>query len=477
MHERTTLERALLESPDNVRLWLLYGQSCVNSKALREARKAYDKAIALAPEEPEAMLGIARVLFAQNKVSEAAIRTQCILEEHPGFAPAHLLLAQVHLSEGQAHLASEHYEMAKNLSKAVCDKEIEKQLAIHLPVPDLGFDGEFGEQPKITANSGWEGTDEYDFDIPDFMDDELAEIEGNGVEQEEFPFVEEEDLGFIEEFERPKGKFSDVAGLDDVKDELLMKLVHPYEYQDLFRTYAKKPGGGLLLHGPPGCGKSLVCRALAGETDAAFYTLRLYDILEMYIGCSEKNLHTLFQTARENAPAVIFIDELDAIGGDRADMRQNAARPIVNQFLMELDGYDGANEGVLVIAATSAIWNVDPAFLRPGRFDRRIYVPSPDEASRAKIFELQAKNRPVDSLDYELLASKTPDYSGADIAQVFDVAVEDALRLAMKKKGLVPLTTEMLLSAIDRVEPTVAIWTDYQDRRNGSSDDDKPKKG
>lgn len=134
MHERTTLERALLESPDSVRLWLLYGQSCVNSKALREARKAYDKAIALAPNEPEAMLGIARVLFQQNKVSEAAIRTQCILEDHPGFAPGHLLMARVHLAEGQAHLASEHYEMAKNLSKSVCDKEIEKQLAIHLQI-------------------------------------------------------------------------------------------------------------------------------------------------------------------------------------------------------------------------------------------------------------------------------------------------------------------------------------------------------
>lgn len=463
MHEHTTLERALKECPDNVRLWLLYGQSCVNSKALRKAREAYDTAVALDPDDPEGKLGIARVLFQQKKLSEACVRTQHILSDHPGFAPGHVLMARICLTEHEPLQAAKHYEMAKNLSKSICDKEIEKELAVYQTVPELDFEG-FGDEAKMVANS-FEPVEDYDFGLPDSFDDELAGMEGNGIEQEEFDFVDDEDLGFIEEFERPKGKFSDVAGLDEVKEELLMKLVHPYDYQDLFRAYSKKAGGGLLLHGPPGCGKSLVCRALAGETDAAFYTLKLHDILEMYIGCSEKNLHALFQTARENAPAVIFIDELDAIGGDRAEMRQSSVRPIVNQFLMELDGYDGANEGVLVIAATSALWNVDPAFLRPGRFDRRILVPAPNKSARSKIFQLEAKKRPTNNLDFSTLAAKTPDYSGADIAQVFDLATESALRLAMKKKKLVPLTMEMLLSAIDKIEPTLPLWRSYQQER------------
>ncbi len=469
MHEQTTLERALSECPDNVRLWLLYGQSCVHANALRKARKAYEKALFLAPEEPEAQLGIARVLFLKGKLSEAAVRVQGILASNPAFAPGYLLLARILVEESDLPGAIENYEMAKNLSKSICDRELEEELAAHHSVPDLSVEVPLGGESMAFAGSYLEGGDDADLDIPDAFDDELAQLEGASIEQEEFPFVEEEDLGFIDEFERPRGKFADVAGLDEVKDELLMKLVHPYEYQDLFRTYAKKAGGGILLYGPPGCGKSLVCRALAGETDAAFYTLKLHDILEMYTGCSEKNLHALFQTARQNAPAVIFIDELDALGGDRADMRQNSARPIVNQFLMELDGYDGANEGVLVIGATSAIWNVDAAFLRPGRFDRRILVPAPDEEARTKIFGLEGRKRPAEALDYSLLAAKTPDFSGADIAQVFDVATDDALRMAMKIKKMIPLTMEMLLSAVDRIEPTLPLWQSYRDDQSRRS--------
>src|SRR5690606_23774210 len=130
-----------------------------------------------------------------------------------------------------------------------------------------------GGRPRLIANAGWDSSNDSDFELPDSLDEELSGFESNSIEQEEFDFVEEEDLGFnIEEFERPKGSFEDVAGLEDVKEELLMKLVHAYDYQDLFRAYGKKAGGGILLYGPPGCGKSLICRAIAGETDAAFYT-------------------------------------------------------------------------------------------------------------------------------------------------------------------------------------------------------------
>jgi SpoVK/Ycf46/Vps4 family AAA+-type ATPase len=175
----------------------------------------------------------------------------------------------------------------------------------------------------------------------------------------------------------------------------------------------------------------------------------------MYIGCSEKNLNSLFQMARENAPSIIFIDELDALAGHRGEAKQHPARSVVNQLLMELDGHDGSNEGVLIIAATSAIANVDPAFLRPGRFDRRILVPLPEDTARAEILRMQARNRPVATLDYDALAKMLENYSGADIAQVFEAAADDALRLAMRKKEIVPITMETMRQAMERVEPSV----------------------
>ena len=463
MHELATLREALQESPDNVRLWLLYGQTCVTSDSLGDAREAFETALMLDPDDPEAQLGIAKVLFQEGKLSEAVIRLECLTQENGAFAPAHVLLSRILLTEKDATGAIEHYEMAKTLSKSISDKELESELALYGHSPNRR-EREEEDRQRLVANAGWDANDDFDFGLPPTpFDDDMAEFGGSPTEQEEFD-LGEENFNF-DDFERPKGKFTDVAGLEEVKEELRMRLIYPYEYQDLYRAYNKKPGGGILLHGPPGCGKSLVCRALAGETEANFYSLKLHQILEMYIGCSEKNLHAVFNQARENAPSVIFIDELDALGADRSELKQNAARTVVNQFLMELDGFDGANEGVLVIAATSAIENVDPAFLRPGRFDRRIHVGPPTQEGREKILKLQTRNRPVDRLDYPLLASKLDNYSGADIAQVFESAIDDALRIAMRKRDVVPITTPMVEAAIERIVPSIPLWLERQNRR------------
>ena len=453
MQSLSTLRRAIEDAPTNMRLWLLLGQTLVSQGSLPEARQAFERALELAPADPEARLGVAQVLFRQGNLSEAAVRTQGILQGNADFAPGHLLMSRIYLAENDPAKATEHYAAARAASKSLTDGQLEGELNRqgHRPSPVDRNDIE--ERPRLPVGFS------SDTDEPEWLsqtDCELASREGPSVEQDEFDFVEEDDPGFsIDDFERPKGSFADVAGLDDVKQELLMRLVLPYEHKDLFRAYGKKPGGGVLLYGPPGCGKSMVCRALAGETKAAFYSLRLHQILEMYIGCSEKNLNSLFQLARENAPSVIFIDELDALAGHRSDGKPHPARSVVNQLLIELDGHDGSNEGVLIIAATSSISNVDTAFLRPGRFDRRILVPLPNGATRAEILRMQARNRPCASLDYDVLAGMLESYSGADIAQVFDVAAEDCLRSAMLKREIVPITMETLRHAIQRVEPSV----------------------
>jgi SpoVK/Ycf46/Vps4 family AAA+-type ATPase len=178
----------------------------------------------------------------------------------------------------------------------------------------------------------------------------------------------------------------------------------------------------------------------------------------MWIGNSEKNLHQIFDTARRNTPCVLFIDEVDALGASRADLKQSAMRHTINQFLAEMDGIADQNEGVLILAATNAPWSVDSAFRRPGRFDRLIFVPPPDEASREEILKAQLKDKPVEAIDYKKIAAATAEFSGADLAAVIDLAVEEKLGTSLKTGVLSPLATKDLLLAAKKHHPTTKEW-------------------
>ena len=246
--------------------------------------------------------------------------------------------------------------------------------------------------------------------------------------------------------------------MEALKEEIRMKVLHPMQNQELFKAYGKAVGGGVLLYGPPGCGKTLISKATAGEIDANFFSLGLHQVLDMYIGNSEKNLHQIFQLARDNAPSVIFFDEVDALAADRKDMRQSAGRTLINQFLSEMDGTDSNNDGVLIIGATNAPWHIDPAFRRPGRFDKIIFVPPPDEEARSAIIEVMARDKPVSDLDARILAKKTKNFSGADLKAIFDQAAEEALGLAMKEGRIVPMTTKGLAKTAKAVMPSTKPW-------------------
>jgi transitional endoplasmic reticulum ATPase len=266
------------------------------------------------------------------------------------------------------------------------------------------------------------------------------------------------EVGPAGEIERPKIAFPDVGGMDTVKEEIRLKIIYPLQHADLYRSYGKAIGGGILLYGPPGCGKTHLARATAGEIKAGFISIGINDVLDMWIGQSEKNLHALFDQARRSQPCVLFFDEVDALAASRTDLKHSASRQVINQFLAELDGVQASNDGLLILAATNAPWHLDSAFRRPGRFDRILFVPPPDAPARAEILRVLLKGKPVDSIDHEQVARKTDGFSGADLKAVIDVAVEGKLKQAMREGIPRPLTTKDLLAAAGGIKPSTREW-------------------
>ena len=423
MSKLDPLRQAVAVSPDNLPLLLLLAQSCLDEWSLDEARSVFERILRLDPARPEAKVGVARVLHLTGKTSEAVVRTEALLAEHPAFAPAHLLLARLHAGEGNRAAAQGCYVAALALDPTLRDSGLEKDLAGRAPVAPSG------EPEKVTAQ-GWkpEGDDE------------------------DKPAVGAADI------ERPKLNFADIGGMDSVKEEIRMKIIHPLKNPQLFKAYGKKIGGGVLLYGPPGCGKTLLSRATAGEIKANFLSIGIHQILDLYLGNSEKNLHALFELARTHAPAVLFFDEVDALAADRNDLKRSAGRTLINQFLAEMDGNVGDNDGLLILGATNAPWHLDPAFRRPGRFDRILFVPPPDEPARRAIIEVMARDKPMHALDAAAVAKKTRDFSGADLKAVFDIAIERSLARAMTENRVIPLGTDDLLKSAKDVKPSTKAW-------------------
>ena len=261
------------------------------------------------------------------------------------------------------------------------------------------------------------------------------------------------------EVERPSITLAHVAGMTEVKRRLQASFLGPLGNADLRRMYGKSLRGGLLLYGPPGCGKTFVARAVAGEMGARFFAVGLHDVLDMWLGQSERNINELFKVARRNAPCVLFFDEVDAIGQKRSLTRHSASRGVIAQLLAELDGVNTDNEGVFVLAATNAPWDVDPALRRPGRLDRTLLVLPPDEQARMAILSLHLEGRPVAAnVDLRGLARKAEQFSGADLRLVCEAAAEMALEDSLASGRPRPITTNDLARALRGGRPSTRPW-------------------
>ncbi|MBO1627261.1 ATP-binding protein [Bacillus arachidis] len=253
--------------------------------------------------------------------------------------------------------------------------------------------------------------------------------------------------------------FEDVGGLHDVKKAIQMKIIKPFTSPGLFERFKKKVGGGILLYGPPGCGKTYIAKATAGECRAHFATMSITDILDPYIGVSEQNVREIFRYARSQKPCILFLDEMDALGFNRSKASGNPTlRTVIDQLLTEIEGIDTNTDKLLLIGATNMPWDIDPAFKRPGRFDKMIFVSPPDLEARSSIFQIKLAGKPISTIDYDMLAKETELYSGADIENVVELAVENVLGEIMTTGVERAVTMKDITDAIAETKPSTLEW-------------------
>lgn len=368
-----------------------------------------EQAVTAAPENTSLRLHLAELLLKSGRAGDALAQAVAVLAQTPDDGAALSLAAEAAEATGAAEQAAAYRRMAAALVAAEAKPQPPPAEAVPIP---------------------------------------LHVVEGDG------------DSDGLGEVERPRVTLSDVGGMEAAKRRLEMSFLAPLRNPELRAMYGKSLRGGLLLWGPPGCGKTFIARAAAGELSAKFIGVALADVLDMWIGLSEKNIHGVFELARRNAPCVLFIDELDALGQKRTNMRHAPyMRNVIAQLLAELDGALTDNEGVFVLGATNAPWDIDPALKRPGRFDRSLLVLPPDEPARAAILEYHLRERPLaGDRDLADIARRTDGFSGADLAQLCESASEKALMSAIETGTARPITQRDLRGAREEMSSSVTEW-------------------
>lgn len=410
-----SLKEALQFSPNNIPLKMLLANSFFRLYRYGEAKEQFEEIIDMDSTNNEAKFGLSKIYFQSNEYSKSIVILEDILKNDPVNFDALLLYTKSLVKENSIAEAIVYYQKILSIHPTFSDEELDTIVRI----------------PNENA---------YDFDSHEF----------------------EESKSFLTT--KPDVNFEHVGGMDDVKKEIELKIIHPLTYPDLYKAYGKKAGGGILLYGPPGCGKTFIAKATAGEIKANFISVGLNDILDMWVGNSEKNLHEVFEYARKNKPCVLFFDEIDALGASRSDMKHSSNKVLINQFLQELDGVDTNNDGVLILGATNAPWHLDNAFRRPGRFDRIIFVPPPDDVAKTAILEIKLKEKPTDKIDFQKIIKSLQDFSGADIEAVIDIAIEEKLQSAFKTGVPEPISTSNLIDASKKHRPSTKEW--FQTAKN-----------
>ncbi len=361
--------------PQNPIIYNNRGDAFYRKQDFQSAVKDYDKAIQLNPNYLKAFYNRGLSYASIEEYEKAVEDFSKVIKLKPDFAEAY-------------HLRGLAYEYAGSLQSAVADYEKALELNPELTEAKTHLDSAKAKKDQEGKGGGEGGTAD------------------------------------IKMLTKPNMTFNDVAGMSKMKEEIREAVVYPMRNPDLARKYGKLGGGGILMYGPPGCGKTFIVKAAAGECQAGFINAKLSDLLDMYVGNTEKNIHKVFELARKNSPCLLFFDEVEAIGGRRDQQEgQQYMKMAVNQMLYEMDGVEANNQNVLIIAATNAPWDVDPALRRSGRFSKTIYIPAPDYTSRVAILKMHAKKRPcAPFIPFSLLGLATTGYASADLKAIVDDA-------------------------------------------------------
>jgi transitional endoplasmic reticulum ATPase len=257
--------------------------------------------------------------------------------------------------------------------------------------------------------------------------------------------------------DKPTIRFDDIAGLDDVKAEIRLKMIYPLAHPELAQRYRVRPGGGLLLYGPPGTGKTMMAKAIAHEIDATFFVISPAQVLSKWVGEAEQNIRKLFDAARAEPMSVIFIDEIEALIPKRKSDSSSVMQRVVPQILQELEGFDRrADRCLLFVGATNKPWLLDEAMMRPGRLDAHIYVPLPDAPARYKLLEMYLASRPLaEDVDLGTLCDRLEGYSGADIKNLAARAAGRPFIAAVGGAEPAPITMADVDAVLAQTKPSV----------------------
>jgi ATP-dependent 26S proteasome regulatory subunit len=350
---------------------------------MSESREELERALLSDPFNGELRARYAQWLLAAAEHAAALAQYEILTRQSPEAAPPRVGAARALLRLGRPAEAARHYADARQLAGFVPHEELEAHAAAAART----------RSPRLSVVDGGRGDNVVMLAVPN----------------------------------QERVRFDDIAGLEDLKRTIRLQIIEPFLKPGLFAKFKKRAGGGVLLYGPPGCGKTMIARAVATECRAEFVSVGISDVLNLYIGESERNLAAMFEKARHSRPCVLFFDEIDALGFARSKARSEHTRQVVNEFLAQLDGFGTDNHEVLILAATNMPWDVDSALKRPGRFSRQVFVPPPDEAARAHIVELKLAGVPHEAIDARAIAALTPHFSGADIEGLVELAKDYVL--------------------------------------------------
>ena len=269
------------------------------------------------------------------------------------------------------------------------------------------------------------------------------------------------DQWVLGEVEEPRTTLADVAGMAAIKRWLTTAFLSSLRDPEMRRLFGRSLRGGLLMYGPPGCGKTFLARAIAGELGAGFLRIDLAHVVDMWLGYSRRSIHEIFETARASAPCLLYLDQLDAIGPRRAGRRHSIGRGVVDQLVAELYSASEEHEGVFVVAATEHPWDVDALLRQPGRLDHRLLVLPPDTEAREAIIRSVLAGRPLaEDLDLAALAARTDGYSAADLAQLCESAAAAALEASMVANSSRPIDLADFSRGLHEIRPSTPAWFD-----------------